>query len=795
MLPLAPDTLLQQRYRILNLLDDGGSGRIYLATVDEAVPLEHRERGETECAIEEIVPSDRFPTVVAKAKELFDREVKLLERLQHSQLPRFWGTFTERDRLFLVRDYIAGSTYAQLLNERRDLNTAFSESEVWQFLTQILPAIGYLHSQGVVHRNLAPRNIICRDRDRLPVPISLGVVQEFADKLQADPSNQSRAIGQPDYAPPEQLQHGQVYPHSDLYALAVTAIVLLTGKEPSALFENHLPNWEWRKWTTINDDFANVLGRMLSLDPGDRYQSAVEVNRTLQSLDIPAIRPPQLEPTPQHPSTIPTVAVGAPSQPAAPEERSAITNLGKSIWEQPRVFIPAGLLISLVAGLGSWFGVSQLLHRPATDPVATTPPKQIDFNNPTIPTDASSPSPNAGGDLIQPELNRSVIKEGTVDANTPIKYRLTAVAGQNLDIQLVPAASPTTDPNQPLAANDPARTTPNPVAPIDASPTPAQTPSTTNPPVSIPSAVSNNQQQVLMTILSPAGAAIDKQAERVVGWRGQVPTDGEYTIELRPIKGLTGNAFPYKLSVTQLAVAPSPSPTTEPTPSSATSPTPAANPSPGSTPPLGIPTPGQSGTDGSSTSPQSTPPSTDSSIGAPATPVPIVVPTTPTQSERPTRTRRRRTQTQEASPAVKERSTESTEETPAQRRRRRRVEANNDETPTRRRRVESNDDETPTRRRRVESNDDETPTPRRRRRVESNNDETPTPRRTRQTDTEQTKPSATPKPDGESNKSTNTPQPEPSIGIPVPPAKTTTPNRTEGKQSAPNPGRGDVDPD
>ncbi|WP_309734037.1 protein kinase domain-containing protein [Chamaesiphon sp. OTE_75_metabat_556] len=770
MLPLAPDTLLQQRYRILNLLDDGGSGRLYLAT--------DRERGDTECAIEEIVPSSQFPTVVAKAKELFEQEVKLLERLQHPQLPKFWGTFADLDRLFLVRDYIPGSTYAQLLNERRDLTTAFSESEVWQFLVQVLPAIGYLHSQGVVHRNLAPENIIYRDRDLLPVPISFGIVKEFAHQLQADPSSQPLEIGQPGYAPIDQLQPGQVYPHSDLYALAVTAIVLLTGKEPSALFENHLPNWEWRKWTTIGDDFANVLGRMLSLDPNHRYQSAVEVNRTLQSLDMP----PQSDPAfpANRPSTIPTVAVGAkPNLPNDPGDRSRMSNLhAKSIWEQPRVFIPAGLLISLLAGIGSWFGVSQLLHRPAADPVATTPPKQIDFNNPTIPTDNTSPSPTASGDLIQPELDRPILKEGTVDATTPVKYRIAAVSGQNLDIQLVSPASQTADPSKPLSATDPARSAPNPIAPIDPSPSSKPTPATTNPPVSIPGS-SPTAQQVLMTILSPTGTAIDSQADRVVGWRGQIPTDGEYTIELRPIKGLAGNAFPYKLSVTQVAVSASPSPAGTTTPAPGTNPTTGATPSPGATPPLGIPTPGENGTNDDN----STQPSTDPSIGAP-TAIPIVVPTTsPTPSAQPTRNRRRRRLQPEASPTVKERKVETSAETPTPRRRRRRVETNA-ETPT-------------PRRNRVEPNTDETPTPRRRRRrVNTNNNETPTPRRSRQTDTEQPKPSSTPKPDGESNKPTNTPQPEPSIGIPVPPAKTTTPaNRTESRQTAPPTNASNIDPD
>jgi serine/threonine protein kinase len=731
MLPIAPDTVLQQRYRILNLLEDGDLGRVYLA-ID-------RDRANAECAIEEIVPTSQFPTVLAKAKELFAREIALLSQLQHSQISRFWATFEEQNRLFVVRDYVAGKTYGQLLAERRNLGTTFSESEVWQFLLQILPAIGYIHTKGTIHREISPEHIICRDLDRLPVLTNFGIVKEFANKLQADPRHYQATIGSVGYAPNEQIQAGRVDPSSDLYALAVTAIVLLTGKEPSALFEGEQMSWNWRKWTQIDDDFAHILGRMVSSDPQDRYQSALEVNRDLQSLDILNRQPsaPNI-PSANRPSTLPTMAVGGKGipSPANPVQTAIANRNAKSIWEKPQVFIPAGIAIALLAGIGSWFGVSLLLHRQSTDPIANTPTKQIDFNNPTIPTDNSSPSPTTAVDTIQPEIGRAIVKEGTVDTTTPIRYRISAVAGQNLDIQLDPATSQTTDPAKSISS---------PIDPIAPSPSPSTVTTSSNPPISLPT---TSTTQVLMTILSPSGAAIDTQADRVVGWRGQIPTSGDYTIELRPITGLTGTTFPYKLSVTQLAVTPSTSPaaTTTPDPGVTTQPSVAPIPLDG----YGNPT-----TPTATPSPSPSQPSSDSTPSTSPSPAQTVVPT-PIQSTQPTR-RRRRNRTQTAtSPQVKERV---------------RVESSEETTPTTRRR-----------RTRVESSEETTPTTRRRRtRVESSEETTPTTRR-RRTRVESVKPKPSPSTDRNTEKqeSNTAPTPEPSVGIPVPPAKNTTPSNGSG---------------
>ncbi len=529
MLQIAPDTLLQQRYRILSSLGAGGFGRTYLAT--------DRSRFDEYCAIKELTPSTQSPAVVDKAKEFFQQEATLLYQLQHPQIPRFWATFEEDGRLFLVQDYIAGKTYAHLVDDRREYNSYFNEAEVWRFLLQVLPVLGYIHSKGVIHRDISPENIILRDSDLLPVLIDFGVVKEFADRLQSHPISKSNvSVGKAGYAPVEQLKRGEAYPNSDLYSLAVTAIVLLTGKDPSALFVNGAMNWDWRNWTQISDGMADVLHRMLSPNPSDRYQSGVEVFQALQSLSIVSDRQPQsgdLRATGLHHMDTATVEVPRPSrQPSVVERvKTAITNLQlPSIWEKPQVFIPLGVLISLLAGMSSWFIVSQLVHSRSQND--TQPTKQIDFNDPTIATDTASPIPPAPESIV-PVMDKAVTKEGVVTATTPVKYRIAALSGQNFDIEVVTLG----DGGGKTAA-----------------------------PVSKPGTISSSPRplgsnQVLMTILSPAGMPIDAKADRVVSWRGQIPFSGDYTIELRPIKGLTGNAFPYKLAVTQVtATAPIPTP-------------------------------------------------------------------------------------------------------------------------------------------------------------------------------------------------------------------------------------------
>ncbi|MEM6427432.1 MAG: serine/threonine-protein kinase, partial [Cyanobacteria bacterium P01_D01_bin.128] len=223
--PIAAGTVLQNRYRVVRLLGQGGFGRTYLA--------EDQGRFNEACALKEFVPlqgADRFSD---KATQLFQREASILYQIQHPQIPQFRATFEQDQRLFLVQDFVDGTNYRDLINQRRSQGQTFSEQDVRSFLRQILPVLAHIHAKGIIHRDISPDNLILRSSDRLPVLIDFGVVKEVVTRIQLpETATQATTVGKLGYAPSEQMQTGRAYPSSDLYALAVTAVVLLTGKEP-----------------------------------------------------------------------------------------------------------------------------------------------------------------------------------------------------------------------------------------------------------------------------------------------------------------------------------------------------------------------------------------------------------------------------------------------------------------------------------------------------------------------------------------------------------------------------------
>ncbi|GAP95336.1 serine/threonine-protein kinase [Leptolyngbya sp. NIES-2104] len=269
-LPLPDGTIVQNRYRILRVLGQGGFGRTYLA--------QDTNRFNEVCVLKEFEPRSQGSKHAQKAEELFTREAKVLHQLQHPQIPQFRELFQvktqNRELLFLVQDYVEGQTYEELLNDRAKQNLTFSEQEAVQLLQQLLPVLEYIHRSGIVHRDISPDNIILRERDQKPVLIDFGVVKAAA--TQAVHSAQT-LVGKPGYAPIEQLHKGKAEPSSDLYALAVTIIVLLTGREAQSLFDPRTLNCEWKQYARTSPLFAQVIDRMLSNRPSDRYPSAQAV--------------------------------------------------------------------------------------------------------------------------------------------------------------------------------------------------------------------------------------------------------------------------------------------------------------------------------------------------------------------------------------------------------------------------------------------------------------------------------------------------------------------------------------
>jgi serine/threonine protein kinase len=497
MQPIATDTILQRRYRLIKLIGEGGFGRTYLAT--------DQSRFNERCAIKELSLASPSPTHLHKAQEFFKQEAALLYQLQHLQIPRFWATFEECSRLFLVQDFIPGQTYESLLHDRLAQKQTFTEAEVWRFLLQVLPVLGYLHGQGIIHQDISPDNIILRETDQLPVLIDFGVVKQFASRLQHD-DGVVTMVGKAGYAPIEQSSSGQAFPSSDLYALAVTALVLLTGRPAEELLPDGRVNWSWRNWVNISDGLADVLGKMLSYQPVDRYQSSVDVFQALQSLSIPVDRVVQSSPTSisnLQGVVMPNGLGGSQNrvQTVAKKVYSVLSEFDvKSVWEEPRVYIPLFLVMAFVSFSAGLLGMNFLQGRnkaPTVSPTSATPNSEamVGASSPT-----SSKSPNA----IALTAGQTTIQTDQIAANQEISYEFDGAEGQDVTV-----------------------------------------------------AVDN--KNLLLTVLSPIGSAVDSQSIRVPRWQGKLTTTGKYTVKVKPLPGAEPGPFEYRLSVS-LALPPAASP-------------------------------------------------------------------------------------------------------------------------------------------------------------------------------------------------------------------------------------------
>jgi serine/threonine-protein kinase len=279
-----PGLVLRNHYAIVRELGHGGFGRTYLA--------KDQHRFDELCVLKEFSPQVQGSFALKKSQELFEREAEILYKLKHPQIPRFRELFREtidnKGYLFFVQDYVEGFNYRSLLNQQ-----SFTEAEVMQLLFQILPVLDYIHSYGVIHRDISPDNMIQRQSDGLPMLIDFGGVKLIQAKVESELAVQGgqnpapTRLGKVGYAPDEQMRLGMVYPNSDLYALAATMLVLLTRKEPQQLIDPQTLNWNWRKYTKLNPKFGEILDKMLAYRHGDRFLSVQDVLVALSAINPP----------------------------------------------------------------------------------------------------------------------------------------------------------------------------------------------------------------------------------------------------------------------------------------------------------------------------------------------------------------------------------------------------------------------------------------------------------------------------------------------------------------------------
>jgi serine/threonine protein kinase len=433
--PLLAGTLIHNRYSIIQLLGQGGFARTYLA--------QDQGRFNELCVLKELIPSQNSTMVVEKARELFEREATILYQVRHPQIPQFRASFeydaAEGPRLFLVQDYVAGKTYRQLLNDRKSKGEVFSEADVRSLMVQILPVLEYLHTQGIIHRDVSPENLILRQTDRQPVLIDFGVVKEMVTRWQeANGPYPATTVGKLGFSPMEQLQTGRVYPSSDLYSLAVTVVVLLTGQEPQELFDDHSATWHWHRWATLSPELSCILDRMLLYRPGDRFGSASEVLTAMESLP-PPVAPAIAQLSPSQVQFAEGATMGWESSvmqvpPTLPSESHL--PIPKGLRSYPWRVMGLGTALAVMVATTSWLtlklsGRSPLpqLDRVQIPALEVAPPP------PTTPT----PKPSQYSQALFLGESETTTVSGTLGRNQLIDYQLMGRPGQTLQLSLFDA--------------------------------------------------------------------------------------------------------------------------------------------------------------------------------------------------------------------------------------------------------------------------------------------------------------------------------------------------------------------
>ncbi|BCX07185.1 MAG: hypothetical protein KatS3mg066_1044 [Fischerella sp.] len=419
-------TLLNNRYQVIEVLGIGGFSETFLAE-DTYLPSRRC------CVIKQLKPATNDPKIYDKIQRRFEREATTLEFLGEGsdQIPKLYAYFYENGQFYLVQEWIQGQTLSNIIKAQGSL----SETAVREILLSLLSVLHYIHSKGIIHRDIKPDNIILRSSNPKPVLIDFGAVKETIRSVANSPaySTQSLVMGTPGYMPSEQFTGRPVYA-TDIYSLGLTAIYLLTGKHPRQLqTEPRTGEILWQYYAPgISPQLAMILSRAIKPQAGDRYTTASQMLHALQSAPVSQqLIASSSIPTATTQPTVPpdiTTATSVQTQPL-PSYSSTPATLTYPIprkWQRQTWIL--GSLV--VAGLIGTVAIIGITHKPESvnSPISTSTP--ISKSETTNPTDS-------------PEPTDSTVKQ----SNTP-------VASQPSPKQTVSSPSPSSVAPAPLQPED-----------------------------------------------------------------------------------------------------------------------------------------------------------------------------------------------------------------------------------------------------------------------------------------------------------------------------------------------------
>lgn len=285
---LKPGTLLHERYEIVEVIGQGGMGRVYLA-------LDRRLEGRR-CAVKEVLaPPGISSEFVEAVRKQFRQEAQVLARLDHPNLPKVTDFFAIGDRDYLVMDYVAGQDLQSIVADARRRGRFLPESQVLAWAEQLCDALTYLHNHTppILHRDIKPANIKLTPAGVIKL-VDFGLVRALQpDELQT--VTVMRGVGSLPYTPLEQFsaELGHIDVRADIYALAATLYHLLTGVAPPTAQAHFLRPQALIPPTELNPAISlsveRAILRAMSPHPDDRPPTVEAFRRELLSQHAPPL--------------------------------------------------------------------------------------------------------------------------------------------------------------------------------------------------------------------------------------------------------------------------------------------------------------------------------------------------------------------------------------------------------------------------------------------------------------------------------------------------------------------------
>lgn len=217
-----PGELIQERFRIVELVGQGGMGAVYRALDSQT---------ERVVAIKQMREDTTAGLGLDKMKSRFDQEWQTLHQLDHPRIPKMLDSLSDTDSIYYVMEFIEGISLGQRVRDLKKQGQRFPEVLALEYTLQILEVVEYLHNlkPPLLHRDIKPENLIIRQDTGELVLVDFGLARDLSSSFGQNTKTQVGTLG---FAALEQVK-GKPEKRSDLYSVGATLWYLLCGEIPA----------------------------------------------------------------------------------------------------------------------------------------------------------------------------------------------------------------------------------------------------------------------------------------------------------------------------------------------------------------------------------------------------------------------------------------------------------------------------------------------------------------------------------------------------------------------------------